>query len=150
MNKYMKECIEISKKGVQNNEGGPFGACIVDKNNNIISISNNTVLKDNDPTAHAEINAIRMACKKINSYDLSDFVLYTNCEPCPMCLSAIIWANIKTVYYGCNKKDADNIGFRDEKIYKYLKNKDIKILNLNNIDRSECLDSFMKYNKTTY
>ena len=150
MNKYMKECIEISKKGVQNNEGGPFGACIVDKNNNIISISNNTVLKDNDPTAHAEVNAIRMACKKINSYDLSDFVLYTNCEPCPMCLSAIIWANIKTVYYGCNKKDADNIGFRDEKIYKYLKNKDIKILNLNNIDRSECLDSFMKYNKTTY
>lgn len=150
MNKYMKECIEISKKGVQNDEGGPFGACIVDKNNNIISISNNTVLKDNDPTAHAEVNAIRMACKKINSYDLSDYILYTNCEPCPMCLSAIIWANIKTVYYGCNKKDADNIGFRDEKIYEYLKNKDIKILNLNNIDRSECLDSFMEYNKTTY
>lgn len=150
MNKFMKECIEISKKGVQNNEGGPFGACIVDKNNNIISIANNTVLKDNDPTAHAEVNAIRMACKKINSYDLSDYILYTNCEPCPMCLSAIIWANIKTVYYGCNKKDADNIGFRDEKIYEYLKNKDVKILNLNNIDRSECLDSFMKYNKTIY
>lgn len=150
MNKFMKECIEISKKGVQSNEGGPFGACIVDENNNIISIANNTVLKDNDPTAHAEVNAIRMACKKINSYDLSDFVLYTNCEPCPMCLSAIIWANIKTVYYGCNKNDADNIGFRDQKIYEYFKNKDIKILNLNNIDRLECLNSFMKYNKTTY
>lgn len=150
MNKFIKECIEISKKGVENNEGGPFGACIVDKNNNIISIANNTVLKDNDPTSHAEVNAIRKACKKINSYDLSDYVLYTNCEPCPMCLSAIIWANIKTVYYGCNKKDADNIGFRDQKIYEYFKNKNNKILNLNNIDRLECLNSFIEYNKKTY
>ena len=150
MNKFIKECIEISKKGVENNEGGPFGACIVDKNNNIISIANNTVLKDNDPTSHAEVNVIRKACKKINSYDLSDYVLYTNCEPCPMCLSAIIWANIKTVYYGCNKKDADNIGFRDQKIYEYFKNKNNKILNLNNIDRLECLNSFIEYNKKTY
>ena len=145
MNKYMKECIEISKKWVQNNEGGPFGACIGDKNNNIISISNNTVLKDNDPTAHAEVNAIRMACKKINSYDLSDFVLYTNCEPCPMCLSAIIWANIKEVYYANTKKDAAEIGFRDDMIYEYLKDNNKNVIEKRHIESKDALEVLKKF-----
>ena len=87
-------------------EGGPFGAVIVNKNGEIISKANNKVIINNDPTAHAEIVAIRQACEKLNTYDLSNCVLYTSCEPCPMCLSAIIWANIKEVYNACTKKDA--------------------------------------------
>ena len=100
MNKYMKIAKENADKGIENKEGGPFGAVITDKEGNIISNGNNRVLKNNDPTAHAEVVAIREACKKLNTYDLSEYILYTSCEPCPMCFSAIIWANIKEVYYG--------------------------------------------------
>ena len=121
MNKFMQIAKENADKGILNNEGGPFGAVIVDENNNIISNGNNQVLNQKDPTAHAEIVAIREACRKLNTYDLSNCTLYTSCEPCPMCLSAIIWANIKKVYYGCTKHDADKIGFRDDIIYQYLK-----------------------------
>ena len=96
MNKYMEIAKKSAKQGFKSNEGGPFGAVIVDANENIISTGNNKVLKNNDPTAHAEIVAIRNACKKLQTYDLSNYILYTSCEPCPMCLSAIIWANIKT------------------------------------------------------
>ena len=109
MNKYMKIAKENSKKWMDL-EGGPFGAVIVNKEGEIISNGNNRVLKEKDPTQHAEIVAIREACKKLNTYDLSEYELYTSCEPCPMCLSAIIWANIKTVYYGCTKEDAGSIG----------------------------------------
>ena len=91
MDKFMKEAKELAEKGMENNEGGPFGAVIVDKEGNIIAEGNNKVLKTKDPTAHAEITAIREACKKLNTYDLSEYILYTSCEPCPMCLSAIIW-----------------------------------------------------------
>lgn len=150
MNKYMNEAINKAFEGLNQKEGGPFGAVIVDENNNIIAVSNNTVLKDNDPTAHAEINAIRMASKKLNSYNLEKCTLYSTCEPCPMCLSAIIWSNIKNVYYGCNKEDAGNIGFRDDKIYDYLKNKDLNLLNLKNIDREEALKLFEKYEDIIY
>ena len=114
MDKFMKIAKENAENGIANKEGGPFGAVIVDKSGNIISNGNNKVLKNNDPTAHAEIVAIREACKKLNTYDLSEYILYTSCEPCPMCLSAIIWANIKEVYYGCTKEDAGSIGFRDD------------------------------------
>lgn len=110
--------MEIAKQnaeeGIKKGEGGPFGAVIVDKDGNIISNGNNRVIMEKDPTAHAEISAIREACKKLNTYDLSEYILYTSCEPCPMCLSAIIWANIKKVYYGCTKEDAGKIGFRDD------------------------------------
>ena len=106
MDKYMKTAKENAEKGIRENEGGPFGAVIVDKQGNIISEGNNKVIKEKDPTAHAEITAIRNACKKINTYDLSDYILYTSCEPCPMCLSCYNWANIKKVYYGCTKDDA--------------------------------------------
>ena len=121
MNTYMQKANNLALEGMKNKEGGPFGAVIVDKNGNIISQGNNKVLKNNDPTAHAEIVAIRNACKKLNTFDLKDYILYSSCEPCPMCLSAIIWANIKEVYYGCTKEDAVEIGFRDDMIYDFIK-----------------------------
>ena len=136
---------ENAEEGITKKEGGPFGAVIVDKNGNIISNGNNKVLISNDPTAHAEIVAIRQACKKLNTNDLSEYILYTSCEPCPMCLSAIIWSNIKKIYYGCTKKDAGKIGFRDDMIYEYLKGKNKELINLEEIDREECLKSFEKY-----
>ena len=152
MNKYMELANNLAKDNLKTNDGGPFGACIV-KDNKIIGKGNNQVLKSNDPTAHAEINAIRDACKNINSYDLSGCILYTSCYPCPMCLSAIIWANIDEVYYGNTKEDADNIGFRDEFIYKYIKNGG-NLLKLENIDRKETIKTFNKFmdmdDKTIY
>lgn len=147
MNKYMKIAKENADKGIENKEGGPFGAVITDKEGKIISNGNNKVIKNNDPTAHAEVVAIREACKKLNTYDLSEYILYTSCEPCPMCLSAIIWANIKTVYYGCTKEDAGNIGFRDDIIYQYLKGENKDLINLKQMDRDECIQAFEEYKK---
>ena len=145
MNKYMKIAKENAENGITKKEGGPFGAVIVDSNGNIISNGNNKVLKNNDPTAHAEIVAIREACKKLNTYDLSGYILYTACEPCPMCLSASIWANIQTIYYGCTRKDAANIGFRDDAIYEYLSGKNPQLLTLTPLDREACLEIFKTY-----
>ena len=145
MNDFMKLAKENAEKGIEKGEGGPFGAVIVDKFGNIIANGNNKVLKEKDPTAHAEIVAIREATIKLNTYDLSEYILYTSAEPCPMCLSAIIWANIKTVYYGCNKKDTEKIGFRDDMIYEYLKGNKKGVLELKEIDRKECLETFNKY-----
>ncbi len=145
MNRYMKIAKENADKGISNKEGGPFGAVITNKEGNIIANGNNKVLKNNDPTAHAEVVAIREACKKLNTYDLSDYILYTSCEPCPMCLSAIIWANIKEVYYGCTKEDAGEIGFRDDLIYDYLKGNNKDLIKLTNLDRDECIKTFEKY-----
>lgn len=146
----MEKTYEMSIKNAENNylDGGPFGAVIADKNGNIIVTARNTVLRDKDPTAHAEINAIRTACQKLNTHDLKDYILYTSCYPCPMCLSAIIWANIKTVYYGNTKEDADEIGFRDDKIYNYLKNQDntITLINQNRELTIKAFDDF-KNNK---
>lgn len=147
MNKYMKIAKKNADIGIANKEGGPFGAVITDKEGNIISNGNNRVLKNNDPTAHAEVVAIREACKKLNTYDLSECILYTSCEPCPMCLSAIIWSNIKEVYYGCTKEDAGEIGFRDDIIYDYLKGNNKDLINLIHLDREECLKTFKEYQK---
>ena len=147
MNKYMKIAKENAENGIKNKDGGPFGAVILDKDGNIIANGNNKVLKTNDPTAHAEVVAIREACKKLNTYDLSDCTLYTSCEPCPMCLSAIIWAHIKDVYYGCTKEDAGNIGFRDDIIYQYLKGENKDLINLKQMDRDECIQAFEEYKK---
>lgn len=148
MNKYMEVAKELSDKNLITNDGGPFGACIV-KDGVIIGKGSNKVLSSNDPTAHAEIIAIREASKNINSYDLSGCELYTTCYPCPMCLSAIIWANIKTVYYGNTKEDANNIGFKDEYIYNYIKNIDDEsnssILELKSIDREETIKTFNSF-----
>ena len=158
MNKYMKVAKELSENNLKTNVGGPFGACVV-KNGEIIGKGSNHVLSNNDPTAHAEIMAIREACKTINSYDLSGCELYTSCYPCPMCLSAIIWSNIKKVYYGNTKEDAANIGFRDDFIYDYInkitENKsDNKTLELEIMDREETIKTFNKFmeksDKTIY
>ena len=147
MNKYMKIAKDLSDENLKTNNGGPFGACIV-KDGKIIGKGANNVLKNNDPTAHAEITAIRDACKNINSYDLSGCELYTSCYPCPMCLSAIIWSNIKKVYYGNTKEDADKIGFRDEFIYDYIKDmKKNNVLDLECIDREETIKVFEEYQK---
>ena len=151
MNEYMKIAKELSDDNIKTNVGGPFGACIV-KDGKIIGRGSNHVLANNDPTAHAEIMAIRDACKNINSYDLSGVELYTSCYPCPMCLSAIIWSNIKKVYYGNTKEDAANIGFRDDFIYNFIKNltdnsNDSSILKLESMDREETIQSFKKYMK---
>lgn len=158
MNEYMKIAKELSDDNLKTNVGGPFGACVV-KNGKIIGKGSNHVLENNDPTAHAEIMAIREACKNINTYDLSGCELYTTCYPCPMCLSAIIWANIKKVYYGNTKEDAMNIGFRDDYIYRYIKNltdnnSDNSVLELKCLDREETIKSFNafveKENKIIY
>ena len=158
MNGYMKIAKELSDDNLKTNVGGPFGACIV-KDGKVIGKGSNHVLANNDPTAHAEVMAIRDACKNINSYDLSGCEIYTSCYPCPMCLSAIIWANIKKVYYGNNKEDAAEIGFRDDFIYDYIKNIDESFpndnaLNLECMDREETIKTFSafseKSNKTIY
>ena len=148
MNEFMKVAKDLSNDNLITNVGGPFGACIV-KDGKIIGKGSNHVLKNNDPTAHAEIEAIRDACKNINSYDLSDCELYTSCYPCPMCLSAIIWSNIKKVYYGNTKEDAENIGFRDNFIYEFIKsnNSDKSVLDLESMDRDETIKVFEDYLK---
>ncbi|MCI8618223.1 MAG: nucleoside deaminase [Clostridia bacterium] len=147
----MKLAKELAKENLKTNAGGPFGACIV-KNGKIIGKGSNNVLLNNDPTAHAEIMAIRDACKNINSYDLSNCELYTSCYPCPMCLSAIIWSNIKVVYYGNTKEDAANIGFRDDLIYSYIENlsknkQDMNVLELKSMDREETIKEFENFAK---
>ncbi len=158
MNEYMKVAKELADDNIKTNVGGPFGACIV-KDGKIIGKGSNHVLAHNDPTAHAEIMAIRDACKNINSYDLSGAELYTSCYPCPMCLSAIIWSNIKKVYYGNTKEDAANIGFRDDFIYDFIKkltdnSNDKNVLDLQIMDREETIKSFNafaeKSDKTIY
>lgn len=132
--------------GLQLGMGGPFGAIIV-KDNAVISLESNSVLSSHDPTAHAEINAIRAAGKVLRTHDLSGCELYTTCYPCPMCLSAIIWANIKKVYYGCTSQDAANIGFRDDFIYEFIESgrSDNSVLDLTEIHRDVCLPLFGKY-----
>ena len=138
-----------AKQGSKIGDGGPFGAVITDNKGNIISVKHNTVLKDNDPTAHAEVNAIREACKILNTHDLSDCTIYSSCEPCPMCLSAIIWSNIKKVYYSSTRTDAENIGFRDEAIYEYLAGTN-KIIEKERIKNKECEEVMKKYDKEIY
>ena len=147
MNNFMKIAKDCASHGMTKGEGGPFGAVITDKNGNIIAQGNNMVLANNDPTAHAEVTVIREACKKLGTYDLSGYILYTSCEPCPMCLSAIIWANIKTVYYGCTREDAGNIGFRDDAIYEYLEGKKKDLIDLKQLDRDDCIALFEEYKK---
>jgi len=149
MNKeFMDLAVSISIKNVDEG-GGPFGAVIV-KDNKVISMTGNSVTKDNDPTAHAEINAIRKACKELNTFDLSGCVLYSSCEPCPMCMSAINWSHIDTVYYANTKEDAESIGFDDNFIYEELKKepKDRKIpfISVNKDYAITCFDKWTSKN----
>ena len=119
MNEFMKAACELSAENLSLNSGGPCGAVVV-KDGKIIGRGRNHVLEDNDPTAHGEVMAIRDACKNTGSYDLSGCELYTSAYPCPMCMAATVWANIKKIYYGNTRKDAEAIGFRDDLIYELM------------------------------
>lgn len=139
MNKYMKRANELAKYSMDNNKGGCFGSVIV-KDVVIVGEGYNTVTSDNDPTRHGEINAIKNTCKNMSTFDLSGCELYTSAYPCPMCLGAIMWANIKTVYYGATAQDTGNIGFRDDFMYEWLNNKNEDSLRLIEMDRKECVE----------
>jgi guanine deaminase len=142
MNKYMKIAYDEALYGIKHNEGGPFGAVIV-KDDMVIAKAHNTVLKENDPTCHAEINAIKKASKKLKTYNLEGCILYVTGEPCPMCLSALIWAKIKEIYYGCNIIDTEKIGFIDKNIYNNIKK--IRKKELKEIDRKDCLNLYKEW-----
>ena len=151
---YMQKAIDLAKKGMDSNAGGPFGAIVV-KDDKIIAEGYNEVTSSNDPTSHAEIVAIRKACEKLNSFQLTDCIIYTSCEPCPMCLGAIYWARPKKVFYGCTKKDAASIDFDDQFIYDEIDtplNK--RSIPFENINRQESKIVFEKWllkeDKTKY
>lgn len=142
----MEMAVQQARTTMHLGHGGPFGAAIV-KNEKIIALCSNSVLHDCDPTAHAEVNAIRAAGKLLETHDLTGCVLYATGYPCPMCLSAIIWANIKTVYYGCEPHEAEKIGFRDDFIYRYIEHgrTDSGVLVLKPLDSNRCRDLFLEY-----
>ena len=142
----IKESIEMARKTMNLDYGGPFGAAII-KDGHCIAVASNSVLIDNDPTAHAEINAIRKACSVLETYDLSGCELYATGYPCPMCMSAIIWANITKVYYGCTPSEAENIGFRDDYIYRFLRSEDTSVISLEQIGHEEAIKLFEEYHK---
>ena len=145
MDQFMKEAILEAFEGIGLRTGGPFGAVIV-KDNKVIARGHNRVIETNDPTAHAEIVAIREATKLLGRFDLSDCILYTTCEPCPMCYSATHWAKIPLIYYGATQDDAKDIGFDDSYIYEVLQNKHSnEKMKICQIDREQCLEPFRKY-----
>ena len=147
-NKFMKRAIELSVQNV-NKGGGPFGSVIV-KDNQIIAEGSNTVTPTNDPTAHGEIVAIREASKKINDFSLKGCELYSTCEPCPMCLSAIYWARIEKIYYANTREDARKIDFDDSLIYSELnKNINERRIPMVQIMRSEAMTAFDLWSKKT-
>ncbi len=143
---FMREAIRLANESVEHG-GGPFGAVIV-KDGQVIAGSANRVTVDNDPTAHAEVNTIRQACRKLQTFDLSGCTIYTSCEPCPMCLGAIYWARISRIFYGNTRKDARDIDFADDFIYEELdrplSNRTIPILPLL---RDEALHTFRLWQK---
>ena len=144
MDDFMKIAAQLAESNVSSGDGGPFGAVVV-KDGVIAGRGNNRVIKDNDPTAHAEINAIRDACAKLHTYDLSGCVLYTSCYPCPMCMIAVIWSNIKTVFYGNTKDDAADIGFRDSDIYDFFSDPSKGTIELEQMGRDETLKAFNEF-----
>ncbi|MEJ5266288.1 MAG: nucleoside deaminase [Bacteroidales bacterium] len=144
---FMKLAIDLSIKNIEKG-GGPFGAVIV-KDGEIIAASANSVTIDNDPTAHAEVNAIREACKKLKTFDLSGCEIYSSCEPCPMCLGAIYWARIDKLYFANTKNDADAIGFSDNFIYDEIaKPYSERNLKTENFMREEAIKAFEIWSRT--
>jgi guanine deaminase len=139
---FMRRAIELAREGMENNAGGPFG-CVVVRNGEIIGEGNNSVTSINDPTAHAEVIAIREACKRLNAFQLDGCTIYTSCEPCPMCLGAIYWARPSQVFYACGREDAAEIGFDDDFIYRELeKPNEERELALQPLMRDEALEVF--------
>src|SRR6185437_4746960 len=152
--KFMMEAITLSKKAMGNNEGGPFG-CVVVKNDKIIGRGNNKVIVENDPTAHAEVMAIRDSCKNLGTFQLDGCEIYTSCEPCPMCLGAIYWARPKVVYYANTRDDAASVGFDDSMIYDEIKcdigQRKIPLVNLCRKDAFAVFESWIdKNDKSLY
>src|SRR5277367_505742 len=147
--KFMRTAIRLSRKKMRRNDGGPFGAIVVRKNK-IVGRGWNRVTSTNDPTAHAEISAIRDACKKLKTFRLDDCALYTSCEPCPMCLAAIYWARFKKVYYANTRKDAASIEFDDDLIYREVS---IPIarrkIPMKQVLRKEALEVFAEWKRKT-
>jgi guanine deaminase len=135
--------INEARKGIHSGHGGPFGSVIV-KDGVVVAKGHNQVIKNQDPTCHGEMMAIHKACKKLGTFDLSGCELYTTAEPCPMCLGAILWANISRVYFGCNIVDTEEIGFRDKVFYEINESgkKDEIVIEL---DRKQCLKLFEEY-----
>lgn len=152
--KFMNRALELAREGMKKNQGGPFG-CVIVKNGSIIAEGNNRVTSDHDPTAHAEIIAIRNACRILNSFQLNDCEIYTSCEPCPMCLGAIYWARPKRVYYAANREDAAKAGFDDDFIYKELDlSPEERRIPMIQTERKKAIDLFkewdLKEDKTQY
>ena len=143
-NPYMEAAIEEAYMGIYQGHGGPFG-CVIVKNGEIVGSGHNRVLANNDPTCHGEISAIRDACTKLGTYDLSGCELYTTGEPCPMCLYACLWANIEIVYYGCTIEDNSLIGFRDEAFDSLAGGREQLADYLVCVDRDACLELFEDY-----
>lgn len=145
----MQEAIALSRQSIDNNEGGPFG-CVIVKDDKIVGRGNNKVTSLNDPTAHAEVVAIRDACKNLHAFQLDDCEIYTSCEPCPMCLGAIYWARPKMIYYANTRKDAADIGFDDSMIYEEM-NKDLdeRKIPVRNIGRSDAVKVFEAWKNKT-
>lgn len=140
--------IQLSEQNVLESIGGPFGAVIV-KDGVLVAGSGNKVTSTNDPTAHAEVSAIRLACEKLKTFDLTGCVIYTSCEPCPMCLSAVYWARIDTIYYANTKQDAENIGFSDKFIYDELeKPMNQRTLPIKQMMRDEALNAFKLWDQS--
>lgn len=151
--KFMRLAIEKSLESVDNG-GGPFGAVVV-KEGEVVVVASNSVTLDNDPTAHAEVNAIRTACKKLGTFDLSGCEIYASCEPCPMCLASIYWARIGKLYYANTQTDADKIGFSDNFIYEeFAKPESERSIKVVKMLRNEAIKAFEnwknKKDKTEY
>ncbi|GGH39624.1 guanine deaminase [Mangrovimonas yunxiaonensis] len=145
----MIRAIRLAEEGMNKNAGGPFG-CVVVKDGKIIAEGHNCVTSTNDPTAHAEVVAIRKACEVLGTFQLNDCTIYTSCEPCPMCLGAIYWARPQKVYYACNKNDAANIDFDDQFIYEEMdKPLTVRRIPFEQILQQEGVDVFNKWAKKT-
>lgn len=138
MNAYMKTAIEEAQAGITAGHGGPFG-CVIVREDSIVGRGHNEVIRRQDPTCHGEMMAIHSACETLGTFDLSGCDLYTTAEPCPMCLGAIRWANIRRVYFGCTIADTDAIGFRDKVFYEQAAG------NTEELDREACLELFRAY-----
>jgi len=146
--KFMRMAFKLAEQNVLNSLGGPFGAVVV-KDGKLIAKSANKVISNNDPTAHAEVAAIRLACKKLQTFDLNGCIIYTSCEPCPMCLGALYWANIKIIYYGNTKADAAAINFDDKFIYDELaKPMSERKLPIKQLLRDEALQAFKLWDQS--
>jgi len=142
--KFMQLAIDEARKGIHERHGGPFGSVIV-KDGQVVGRGHNRVVKNNDPTCHGEIAAIRDACSKLDTFDLSGCHIYTTGEPCHMCLCACMWANISKIYYGCTIVDNDRIGFRDDKFNDIFGGRERLGDYLSELDREACLDLFEEY-----